>query len=108
MYSIFANLIGFCSQGKIDLANIEIILKIFTELRWLPNIVGIISNYISSMSKNIMQEFLEIVWGYLKDFPPTSQGKTGDEEYLRSFKLFIHTHIENLGSLYADLRRSSL
>ncbi|OMJ89472.1 hypothetical protein SteCoe_8373 [Stentor coeruleus] len=107
MYSTFANLIGFCSQGKIDLPNIEIILKIFTELHWVPSIVGTISKYISHMDIKSTQEFLEIVWGYLKDFPPTSQTKTGDEEYLRSFKLFVHRNIESLGCLYSELRRSS-
>ena len=108
MYSIFANIIGYCSQGKMDFENIGIILKIFTELRWVPAIVGTIAKYISSMTKKSMQAFLEIVWGYLKDFPPTSQGKGGDEEYLRSFKLFIHENIENLGALYAEMRRTSL
>ena len=61
MYSIFANLIGYCAQGTIDLTNIEILLKIFTELRWTPSIVGTIGNYITSMTKKSMQEFLEIV-----------------------------------------------
>lgn len=108
MYSVFANLIGYCSQGKIDLENISIILKIFSELGWVPHIVGLIAKYTSAMSKKSMQDFLEIVWGYLKNFPPTSQAKGGDEEYLRSFKLFIHTNIENLGGLYADLRKTSI
>jgi hypothetical protein len=108
VYSIFANLLGFCSQNRVDLGNIEIMLKILTELRWVPSIVGTISAHISYMSNKNLKDFLEIIWEYLKSFPPTSQGKPTDEEYLRSFKLFIHKNIENLGSLYSEIRRTSL
>ena len=107
LYSVLANLIGQCSQNKADLLNIELILKIFSELRWVPALVLTISKYIANMNIESLQEFLEIVWGYLKEFPPTSQNKIGEEEYLRYFKLFIHRHIDTLGNLHLELRRSS-
>jgi hypothetical protein len=106
LYSVLANLIGLCSQNKTDLRNVELILKIFSELRWVPLIVGTIAKYTGNMDVPSLSEFLEIVWGYLKEYPPTSQNKLGEEEYLRYFKLFIHRHIGTLGPLYAELRRS--
>lgn len=107
MYSVLANLIGLCSQGNVDLVNVEILLRIFSGLNWVPNIVGMISKYLANMNLKSLQEFLEIAWGYLKEFPPTSQNKIGEEEYLRYFKLFVHRNIESLAALYAELKMSS-
>lgn len=108
LYSVLANLIGLCSQGHADLVNVEILLRVFSGLNWVPKIVEMISKYLANMTLKNLQEFLEITWGYLKEFPPTTANKIGEDEYLRYFKLFVHRNIEYFSTLYTEIKRNSI
>lgn len=104
--SILANLIGMYNMSKQDLPNTILLLKLLTDLGWVPNIVGSIASHLELINNSSIKEFLLIVWNYLREHQPTNPGKSNAEPYIRSLKMLIHKNIEKLGSLYLELQHS--
>mmetsp|Transcript_13180 Transcript_13180/g.24669 ORF Transcript_13180/g.24669 Transcript_13180/m.24669 type:complete len:128 (-) Transcript_13180:7-390(-) len=106
---ILANLIGMWHKGQRPVENTKILVGIFSELKWVPSLVGPISEYIDNMRSSSVVELLLIIWNYLKEQRPTEVGgKAASEVYVRSLKLIIHKNIDHMGKLYEQLASKKL
>jgi hypothetical protein len=101
-------------KGQRPVENTRVLVGIFSEVRprqlkWVPGLVGPISEYIEHMRATSVVELLLIIWNYLKEMRPTEvSGKTCGEAYVRSLKLIIHRNIDSMGRLYEQLASKKL
>lgn len=106
LISILANLIGIWHKGHRPVENTKLLVAIFSEvipsqLKWVPSLVGPISEYIDRMRSNSVVELLLIIWNYIKEQRPTEAARIpNNEAYVRSLKLIIHKNIDHMGKLY--------